>query len=257
MGSRTSPQNIRLQLDKHGSVAAQRVAALIDNRARALSNLFPILLQYLPCPTDPDDVIGYLSDPFVASLLLPDPSRRLKIAEADGKANRVTIFNKSGNGLLAWRDRSAILIEAEGGVVSSWSGVRSLTGVGKGKISKHLPNTSNKLASRFFSTMHPNSLELTVFKKGVGHFSTPSRIFMYGQFESEIGKAVDRSSQTVPTKFLKVQFDRVARPKRGSANKKTSQGYFVNCHGYPISQNELYADFPAGANTVCGMALKP
>jgi hypothetical protein len=180
------------------------------------------------------------------------------MAEPSKMADRRTIYTHgSGYGVLSWRDRSAILIELKNGVVCSWSGVRSVTGVGSGKYGKHLPKTGNKQASRFLPTVHPTNLELTVFEKGIGHFSTPSRIFMYGRFGVNIGATVDKSFKTTPTQILKVQFDRVARPKRGPENNKTSQGYFVKCHGFPISERELQADFPAGANIVAAMTLKP
>lgn len=100
-------------------------------------------------------------------------------------------------------------------------------------------------------------LEKKVFQLGIGHLATSSRLFMYGRFIQHIGTVVDLSLGAGPTDLVKVQFDRVARSKRGPANKKRSQGYFVYSHGYPISSQKLHSDFPSGAAAVLNLQLQP
>ena len=66
----------------------------------------------------------------------------------------------------------------------------------------------------------------------------------------EVGKAGQSD-------IIKVQFDRVGRPKYApKTGPVRKQGFFLRSHGYPINREQLEKDFPSGASHVAGRRLK-
>ncbi len=257
MPPRASLKTRFVKIDEERERLGRQILEIVEKRSKSLLAKFPELHGYKKLSKS-QDYLPYIDDPIIDALFLADPKRRLSLAIAFRMASTSTIYScGKGEGLVSWRDRSAILIKSIDGCVRSWSAVRSLTGYGRGKISKHLSASRYPNASRFSDKYNPVNLELAVFASGVGHLSGASRIFMYGRFNASIGMASDGAGNYVPTEYVKVQFDKVARPKRGPENRKTSQGYFLKSHGFPISLRELQTDFPAGAACVKKMALQP
>lgn len=61
---------------------------------------------------------------------------------------------------------------------------------------------------------------------------------------------------------LKVQLDKARRPAfsrrlKSGARKPHQDGWEVRMHGYPISEQELVQDFPAGAERVLADLIRP
>lgn len=255
MNSRIPIQGTLCRLDRKRSEYSLRIANVIKRRSKALSPLFRELMAYSHFAADADHVVNSLTDPLVTALLLPDPLRRVRLAFAFKKSSQNTIYSSgAGEGLLSWRDRSALLIESSPGKAIAWNGFRSITGVGTGKYSKHI-NKTNSASFYYSENANPAMLEFKVFSSGIGYFCNPSRIFMYGRFNFDIGETVKTNRRNCPTRVLKLQIDRVSRPKIGPPERKRRQGYFLKCHGFPISITELERDFPKGAAAVKAMAF--
>lgn len=106
--------------------------------------------------------------------------------------------------------------------VDVWSRARSVTG--SGGYTKH---------SRDFICGENGIvlLEQECFRAAPGLLKARKRIWFYGRFPSAVGwSAKDKRSGRALTPYLRVQADKVPR--------HSGSGYFVELHGYPISQQE-------------------
>jgi hypothetical protein len=154
-----------------------------------------------------------------------------------------------------------IVLQSDGKNYESWSRLSFLTGAAGSKgTKKHIYAPKNKF-SMFLKGFGYNEAERTAIFNGSGLLENPKRLFMYARFEDEIG--VSRSSKygALKTAIIKVQVDRVLRPKRkyrSSTGKELSrsQGYQLEIHGYPICEGELEDDFPEAKNKIMKQALK-
>lgn len=251
-------RRLRALQDQRESVAA-RLASELQSRARAASSRYPSLKAYRQFPEDPDELLEYLDLPDVAAMVHAEPARRLHLAEHFRTANRETIFSrKGGSGLLCLRTKAGLLIETEDGKVQSWSRPRSITGHGKDMLAKHLFGTKSKGASFFDRGTLAVELESRAYTHGVGHLAGPRRLFMYARFEKNVGSVVNPEvGKAGPTDLIKVQFDRVNRPKyKPRGGRPRQQGFYLQAHGYPINREELRRDFPAGAAVVENLSLR-
>lgn len=241
--------------DKQRSVLVGKIAARLRGKLSQASGWFPSLKSWLvPLPTDASDLVSYIAQSQELRIALkPVAEMRLAYAELLSLVQQDLIHEtKSGPGIVAWRHGKSLLVRRQR--VESWANVRSASHLGVGGTAKHLPNTVDKKASRFLPGISVPDLEYLIFEHGRGHFDGKARLYMYALFQADVGLVIDRKKQE-RSNIVKVQFDRVARPKceRRTQDGETvwrAQGYQVQSHGYPISEAELRADFPAGADAV-------
>jgi hypothetical protein len=176
---------------------------------------------------------------------------RLRYAELYKLASKEVLWSaKDGDALLCWRSNESLLF-LNGAKVHSWSRIRSLTG---GVTEKHLPTSRNRNASKFDPGVDIHALERAVIAGGQGYVNGARQVMMFGRFVENIGMAVSGSAQTL-TAIVQVHLDLRNRPKckRKSASGAVVHracGKFVEVHGYPITEAELKARFPASADTV-------
>ncbi|EKO3497535.1 hypothetical protein KW537_21395 [Vibrio fluvialis] len=123
---------------------------------------------------------------------------------------------------------------------------------------KHLYSSKTKNSeSLYLKGSNPPKLENLALTKGYGFIKSTvqstCRAYFFVKFDKDIGTEVISKGKGSPTNtpYLKVQVDKSPRPPRyGKSGNLNKQGYKVVMHGYPISKQELYSDFPVGAKDV-------
>lgn len=256
MGKRSSLLETIERLEKKRAALCNRAARELEVRAKAASHRFCELSAYATIPREPDALLHYVGLPEVQALCLPEPKRRLHLAEHFKLADRKTVYaSGSGVGLLCWRTPAGLLIEDQAGQVKSWARAKSITGIGNGLIAKHLSRNAD--ASYFKGTIPPVDLELQAFAQGIGHLHGSRTLFMYARFAYPVGEVVKPDvGKAGSSEFIKVQFDRVNRPKYVAKNGALrKQGFFLKSHGYPVNMDQLKKDFPSGASAITMLRL--
>ncbi len=97
----------------------------------------------------------------------------------------------------------------------------------------HLSSSRNNSKSKFLQGIDIKAIEYKLFSDAYGILYDSNKIFLYGAFDSVIGKLSNSNNET--TKLVKMQVDRVRR--------LVGSGFRVEFHSYPIDQNQLQQDF--------------
>jgi hypothetical protein len=201
----------------------------------------------------------YLDNKIVQLLLLPTADLRFFLARHFKLTMRNVLYaSPDGCGVECYRDATTLLINAEGkeGATQSWSRCLSVSMIiGKNVYSKHLYERNYRGPNaKYAATVIPRNVEALVVRCGSGHFESATRLFMYGRFAFTVGQTGRYAART-ETQILKVQLDRTRRPAfrrrvKSGARRPRQDGWEVRMHGYPITENELFREFPAGARQV-------
>lgn len=183
---------------------------------------------------------------------------RFLLAQQLGQTTDKILFAEPReSGVESVRFDGAILFRRPAERVISWRGPVSISK--PDGYSKHMFQPRYRgAASLYAEGLSPRTLELAVFRCGRGYFHSNHRLFLFGSFTSPIG-TVKVGGRREDSTVLKVQLDRVPRNTRtitaGFAHSAARrQGFWTKMHGYPISHDELRADFPAGAAAVLASA---
>ena len=232
---------------------AQDIADRLLRKLTRAAEEFPELRGWLnSVPPDPTDLVEFVEGAKELQFALEsDPMMRLRYAELYRLASKTVLWSaKDGDALLCWRSDESVLF-LNGAKVHSWSRIRSLTG---GVTEKHLPTSRNRDASKFDPGVDIHALERAVIAGGRGYVNGARQVMMFGRFAENVGTAVSGSART-PTAIVQVHLDLRNRPKckrttASGAVVRRACGTFVEVHGYPITEAELNAGFPASAGQV-------
>ncbi|MCA9588396.1 MAG: hypothetical protein KC657_23915 [Myxococcales bacterium] len=232
---------------------AQEVADRLLRKLTRAAEEFPDLRAWLnSVPADPTSLVEFVEGAKELRLALESEAMmRLRYAELYKLASKSVLWSaRDGDALLCWRTDKALLF-LNGTKVHSWSRFRSLTG---GVTEKHLPTSRNRDASKFDAGVDIHALERAVVAAGRGYVNGTRQVMMFGRFAENIGTAVSGSART-PTALVQVHLDLRNRPKCKRTNAagtivRRACGTFVEIHGYPITEAELNAGFPASAGQV-------
>ncbi len=158
----------------------------------------------------------YLDDETVRLLLLPTADLRFFLARSVGLTARDILYaSANGGGVECYRDATTLLINAEGdeGETESWSRCISVSKVtGDNAYPKHLHERNYRgQVAKYAAAIVPRNVEALVVRRGLGHFETTSRLFMYGRFDFMVG-VTGKGAARSETPILKVQLDKGRRP---------------------------------------------
>jgi hypothetical protein len=225
---------------------------LLRKLTRAAEDFSALKTWLNSIPTDPADLVAFVEDAKELQIALESEAMmRLRYADLYKFASRTVLWSgKDGDALLCWRTDESFLF-LNGTKVHSWSRIRSLTG---GVTEKHLPTSTNRNASKFNAGVDIRALERAVVAGGRGYVNGPRQVMMFARFAEDIGTAVSGSART-STAIVQVHLDLRSRPKCRRKNAsgavvRRACGTFVEMHGYPITEAELAAGFPASAAQV-------
>lgn len=90
-----------------------------------------------------------------------------------------------------------------------------------------------------------------ILKHPVGFLKNSNTLMLYGFKTSNLGRAsIDRGGQ--PTRYFLFQCEREERPKKADGR---ISGYRTRCHGYPVSEQEISAEFQKHPNLAKRLGL--
>jgi len=204
---------------------------------------------------NPTTIIQYLQIPRLELEILSETDFSIEnyYREANNLLHLDIIYNEqTRQPIRCYRGSDKLIIEPMGQTWESWSRPSYLTGTKS--YTKHLYKPKSNY-STFAKGLNYKELEHLTFFKGRGLAENNKRLFMYAAFDQIIGTARSSKDLEEPTRVVKVQIDRVYRPKRtyiSASGKKLhrKQGFMLNVHGYPISMRELEQEFPEGKNQI-------
>jgi hypothetical protein len=145
-------------------------------------------------------------------------------------------YKKSNKFLPAVRNEFSLIFENPiSKKVESWSRIKSLSHDRK----DHWPGSVNRNKSKFLKKKDIKELEFVAYSKGKGLLTDQNKLFLYYEFNVDIGKLKKTGRKS---KLIKVECVRLKR--------NIGSGYKVNIHGYPISIEEMEKDFGLGRNKI-------
>ena len=243
---------------------AERLKAAVGRKFDRLVPLGIARGMARPWMTDVTTFVNHgMHDPIVDDLLLATADLRFFLARRVDRTSHSILYDApAGDGVECFRDATTLLLNLLGrvGTTESWSRCLSISrSGGHNAHRKHLYEASYRGdQAKYAADVLPRSVEAAAVRGGLGHFDGV-RIFFYARFATAIGTTGPQEART-PTHVIKVQLDRVHRPrvmrrhKDGSTSRR-ADGREVHMHGYPISVGELRGDFPVGAAQVLALAL--
>lgn len=121
--------------------------------------------------------------------------------------------------------------------VESWSRISSIS---KSRTIHH-STSKNKNKSKFLGGVnYIQPLEISAFNNGIGLLLNTKLLRMYAGYDKDIGKSKDGKLQ----KYICVECERISRREDTNAvNTDKVFGYKLRIHGYPMSADDLAADF--------------